>query len=90
MADNILDQISAEVAGLSDAEIAEAAKQILARKEREKQKMTPDKKEKMKERERRKRLLNKEIMRLAKEKGLVETAQANTAEGATAEAPAQG
>lgn len=73
---SILDEISAEVSQLTDEEIAQAATQIQARKDREKARMTPDRAQKMKDREKRRRLLNKEIMRIAKEKGLVAQAQA--------------
>ena len=79
MGQNILDEIAAEVAQLSDDEIAQAAQAIQARKLREKAKMTPDRKERMKERERRKRLLNKAILQLAKDKGLVQQAEAAVA-----------
>lgn len=67
---SLLDDISAEIAALSDQEIAEAAKQIQARKEKEKARMTPDRKEQMKEREKRRRLKNAEILKAAKAKGL--------------------
>lgn len=73
---SILDEISAEVAQLTDEEIAAAATQIQARKDREKARMTPDRAQKMKDREKRRRLLNKKIMELAKAKGLVPQAQA--------------
>ncbi len=73
---SILDDIAAEVAQLTDAEIAATANALLARKERDKAKMTPDKKQQMKDREKRKRLLNKEIMKLAKAKGFIADAEA--------------
>lgn len=68
---SLLDQINAEVAALSDEEIATAAAAIQARKEREKARMTPDAKEKMKVREARRRKLNAAILAEAKRKGLV-------------------
>lgn len=74
---SLLDEISAEVAQLSDEEIAKAAQAIQARKEREKARMTPDAKQKMKDREKRRRLVAKEVLRIAKEKGLVAQANAN-------------
>lgn len=76
---SILDEISEEVANLTDEEIATAAAQIQARKEREKLRMTPDRAQKMKDREKRRRLLNKRIMEVAKQKGLVAQVQAETA-----------
>lgn len=78
---NILDEIAAEVAQLSDEELAAAAAQIQERNEKAKARMTPDAKQKMKDREKRRRMLNKEILRIAKEKGLAGTVQA---QGATA------
>lgn len=68
---SLLDQINAEVAALSDEEIAKAAQAIQARKDREKARMTPATKEKMKEREKKRRQLNAAILKAAKEKGLV-------------------
>lgn len=81
---SILDEIVAEVGNLSDDEIAVAAQAIQARKEKERAKMTPERKEQMKQREQRKRALNREILRLAKEKGLL--AQANAAVDAAEQA----
>lgn len=78
-ANSILDEISAEVAQLSDDEIAKAAAAILERKSREKARMTPDRKEKMKLAEKRRRVTNQEILKLAKAKGLVPAAQAENA-----------
>lgn len=81
---SILDEISAEVAQLSDEEIAKAAEAIQARKAKEKAKMTPEKKEAMKERERRKRAFNKAVLEAAKAKGLVKDGQVVEAAEATA------
>lgn len=77
----LLDDIQKEISELSDEQIAEAASKIVARKQREKARMTPDKKEQMKQRETRRRQLNAAILKAAKEKGLV------PAEPAAAEAP---
>lgn len=72
---NILDEITKEVNELSDEQLAEAAAQILerqrAQRERAKSSMTPERAQAMKEREKRRRQTNAEIVRLAKEKGLV-------------------
>lgn len=68
---SLLDQINEEVAALTDEEIAKAAAAIQARKEREKARMTPDAKEKMKQREKKRRQLNAQILKVAKEKGLL-------------------
>lgn len=68
---SILDEISAEVAQLSDEEIAAAAAQIQARRERAKAAVTPERAQKMKDREKRRRQLQSAILKLAKEKGLV-------------------
>lgn len=76
---SILDEISEEVANLTDEEIAQAATAIMARKDREKARMTPDRAQKMKDREKRRRMLNKRIMEVAKQKGLVAQVQAETA-----------
>lgn len=76
---SILDEISEEVANLTDEEIAQAASQIQARRDREKARMTPDRAQKMKDREKRRRLLNKRIMEVAKQKGLVAQVQAEQA-----------
>lgn len=68
---SILDEISAEVAQLSDEEIAKAAQAIQARQARAKAAMTPDRAQKMKDREKRRRMLNSAILKAAKAKGLV-------------------
>lgn len=70
----LLDQIEAEIGALSDQEIADAAQQIQARKERAAAAMTPERKQKMKDREKQRRLKNAAILKLAKEKGLLHTA----------------
>lgn len=80
---SILDDISAEVAQLSDEEIAKAAAQIQARNDRAKASMTPDRVQKMKDREKRRRALNSAILKAAKEKGLL-VGTAATPVGATA------
>lgn len=67
----LLDQIEAEIGALSDQEIADAAAQIQARKDRAAQAMTPERKQKMKDREKLRRLKNAAILKVAKEKGLV-------------------
>lgn len=76
---SILDEIAAEVAQLSDEEIAKAAQAIQARKVREKERMTPDRAQKMKDREKKRRLTNKAILMLAKQKGLLPQAEAEVA-----------
>lgn len=68
---SILDEISAEVANLTDEEIAAAAAQIMASREKAKARMTPESKEKMKQREKKRREMQKAILALAKQKGLV-------------------
>lgn len=75
---SLLDDITKEVSGLSDDEIAAAAAQIQAKRLAQRTKQnTPERRTAMKAREQKKRAINKEIMRLAKEKGLLPTAQAN-------------
>lgn len=82
---NLLDEISQEVANLSDEELAQAAQAIQARKTKEKARMTPERAQKMKDREKRRRLLNSQILKAAKEKGLVKAeAPAAPTEGAQA------
>lgn len=71
MADSILDEINAEVAQLSDEEIAKAAAQILESRERAKGRMTPDRKQKMRDQEKKRRETQKAILAAAKAKGLV-------------------
>lgn len=68
---SILDEITAEVAQLSDEEIAKAAASIVERKAKAKAAMTPDRAQKMKDREKKRRLTQSAILKLAKEKGLV-------------------
>lgn len=71
MSDSMLDQISAEIAELSDEELAAAAQKIQARNDAARQRMTPERKQKMKDAEARRRKLNAAILKAAKEKGLV-------------------
>lgn len=78
---SLLDEIAGEISQLSDAEIAEAAAKIQAQKDRAKAAMTPERAQKMKDREKKRRLLNAEILKLAKAKGLVPGAAAPAAEG---------
>lgn len=77
---SILDEIAAEVGQLTDEEIATAAAAIQAKKEKAKLSMTPERAQKMKDREKKRRLTNSAILKLAKEKGLLPST----------EAPAQG
>jgi hypothetical protein len=86
MSNNIMDEIAQEVAQLTDEEIARAAAAIQQRRAKAKAAMSPDRKERMKERERRKRLLQKAILQLAREKGLLAEAQerADASAGANA------
>lgn len=80
---SLLDDITKEVSQLSDEEIAKAAATIQARRQEQRQKQnTPERRAKMKAREQHKRAVNKEILRIAREKGLLQTAEANVA-GAT-------
>lgn len=64
---SLLDEINAEVANLSDEEIAAAAQKISARKDRAKASMTEERKQKMKDREKRRRQLDAAILKKAKE-----------------------
>lgn len=74
---SLLDDITKEVANLSDEEIAKAALAIQAKRADQRQKQnTPERRAKMKQREQRKRAVNKEILRIAREKGLLATAEA--------------
>lgn len=74
---SMLDDITKEVAGLSDEEIAKAALAIQAKRADQRQKQnTPERRAKMKAREQRKRAVNKEILRIAREKGLLAQAEA--------------
>lgn len=69
---NILDDIRAEVAQLTDEQVKAAAEEILAqRKKAAKYSSTPRAKERAKER----RAEQSEIVRLAREKGLVPPAR---------------
>ena len=72
---SILDEITAEVSQLTDEEIAQAAAKIQERQAAARARMTPETKQKMKDREKRRRLTNQAILKLAKEKGLVAQAQ---------------
>lgn len=69
---SILDEINAEVAQLSDEEIAKAAASILQGRERAKSRMTPDRKENMRQQEKKRRERQKAILAMAKQKGLVD------------------
>lgn len=90
---SLLDDITKEVSGLSDAEIAEAAASIQAKRLAQRTKQnTPERREKMKAREQHKRAVNKAILQLAKDRGLLPVAEANVAaaEANVAAADAQG
>lgn len=76
MSDSILDDIAAEVAALTDEELAEAASKIQAQRVAARARMTPDRAQKMKDREKARRQKNALIVKLAKEKGLVADATA--------------
>lgn len=87
---SLLDDITKEVSGLSDDEIAAAAAQIQAKRLAQRSKQnTPERRTAMKAREQKKRAINKEIMRLAKEKGLLGTATANVDANASANLPGE-
>lgn len=68
---SLLDEIAAEVSQMSDDDIAAAAQKITAQREKAKLRMTPESAQKMKDREKQRRLRNAQILKLAKEKGLV-------------------
>jgi hypothetical protein len=68
---SLLDDIAAEVSQLTDEEIAAAAASIMARKTKEKARMTPERIQAGKDREKKRRMTNAAILALAKEKGIV-------------------
>lgn len=68
---SLMDEISLEVSALSDEDLAKAAAEIQAAKDRAKANMTPERIQKMKDREKRRRDLNKAILAAAKAKGLL-------------------
>lgn len=82
----LLDDIANEVSQLTDEQIAEAANAILARKAKEKGRMTPDRVQKMKDREKARRTRNQEILKLARAKGIVPPAPPRTQFGRPVEA----
>lgn len=72
----LLDEVQAEVNQLTDEQIAEAAQKLIARQQAQRAAITPERAAKAKEREKRRRMLNSEIVKLAKAKGLVPAAVA--------------
>lgn len=77
---SIMDEINAELASLSDEQIAAAALEIQARNDKARLAMnSPERKAKMRASEKKRRETNKAIMALAKQKGLLPQAQANAA-----------
>lgn len=76
---SILDEVAAEVANLSDEEIAAAAAKIDAQRRKQRQSMTEERKAKMKAAEQKRRAVKSAILKLAKEKGLLPQAEAQVA-----------
>lgn len=69
---NLLDDIANDIANLSDDDLKAAAEEILAARERAKARpLSAATKERMREREKRRRKYNSELLKIAREKGLV-------------------